>query len=486
MLSAPDAEDVPFTELPLDEQLRRLPLRPPTRRWRLSKFLLVVLYLLPFGIISLAAVPLLDPETGWHLFHAGSPRVTQAIPGTERELQDEIAKGVLDIEARNRAEEEARRKNGNEAGNETEGDVPPGTADIASGQNGDGSQGMGQTGAASEAGSSTGPSPEELAALAEEGGFDEKIEPDPLRPAPIPGMDEEGSFGRIPRIAEDGRTPAKVYARPFTLEPEQPYVAVIVTGLGLNEDRTTKAIEDLPLNISLALSPYADNLPKIVARARQMGHEVFLQLPMEPDDFPLSDPGPRALMTTLPEGENLVRLEWLLARFPGYAGVVGHLGSKFANLDSAIRPVIDFLDKTGLMYVDGSNTGMVSLAAQLAANAGEPNAIVDFNIDTVPSRRAIDAQLAALVNKAKTEGYAIGLAQSYPVTISRLRNWAQRLERQGVKLAPVTALADKQVKPQSAEEADAAQRKNMSDENARKGDAPSTNTDASENTIEGN
>ena len=481
MLSAPDAEDIPFTELPHEEQLRLLPLRPPTRRWKLSKSLLVILYLLPFGIISLAAVPVLDPDTGWRLFHAGSPRVTQAIPGTERELQDEIAKGVLDIEARNRAEEEARHKNDNDAGDETGNAPSQGTSDVANGQNGTDNQGADQPGA-----TTTGPSPEELAALAADGGFDEKIEPDPLRPAPIPGMDEEGSFGRIPRIAEDGRTPAQVYARPFTLEPDQPYVAVMVTGVGLNEERTTKAIEDLPLNISLALSPYAENLPKIVARARQMGHEVFLQLPMEPDDFPLSDPGPRALMTSLPEGENLVRLEWLLARFPGYAGVVGHLGSKFANMDSAVRPVIDFLNKTGLMYVDGSNTGMVSLAAQLAANAGEPNAMVDFNIDTVPSRRAIDAQLAALVNKAKTDGYAIGLAQSYPVTISRLRNWAQRLERQGVKLAPVTALADKQIKPQSAEEADAAQRKNMSDENARKGDAPSSDTDARENTIEGN
>lgn len=485
MLSDTVAEDVPFTELPYDEQYRLLPLRPPSRRWRLSKFLLLVLWLLPFGVATLVALPIIDPETGWRLFHLDGPKVTDAIPGTERELQDEIAKGVLDIEARNRAEDEARRKasetqntaNPNNADPDAMGDLPPGIASLT---------GQGNNGATNgEDIAPGGPSPEELAAMAAEGDFDEKIEADPLRPAPIPGLDEEGSFGRVPRIADDGTTPAQAYARPFTLEPEQPYVAVIVTGLGLNADRTTKAIEDLPLNISLGLSPYADNLPKTLARARQMGHEVFLQLPMEPDDFPLSDPGPRALMTSLPEGENLVRLEWLLARFPGYVGVVGHLGSKFANLDSSIRPVIDFLDKTGLMYIDGSNTGMVSLAAQLAANAEEANAIVDFNIDTVPSRRAIDAQLSALTNKAKTDGFAIGLAQSYPVTIQRLRNWAQRLDRQGVKLAPVSALASKQVKPQSPQEAAAAQRMNETTENAKKGSS-SPNADATEETIEGN
>ncbi|OSQ39864.1 divergent polysaccharide deacetylase family protein [Thalassospira mesophila] len=487
MLSDTVAEDVPFTELPYDEQYRLLPLRPPSRRWRLSKFLLLVLWLLPFGIASLVALPIIDPETGWRLIHLGGPKVTDAIPGTERELQDEIAKGVLDVEAKNRAEEEARRKAAASAGTadgtspDALGDLPPGIADLT----GNGANGTGEN-AGKEAIAPGGPSPEELAAMAADGEFDVKIEADPLRPAPIPGLDEEGSFGRVPRIADDGTTPAQAYARPFTLEPDQPYVAVIVTGLGLNADRTNKAIEDLPLNISLGLSPYAENLPKTLARARMVGHEVFLQLPMEPDDFPLSDPGPRALMTSLPEGENLVRLEWLLARFPGYVGVVGHLGSKFANLDSSIRPVIDFLDKTGLMYIDGSNTGMVSLAAQLAANVEEPNAIVDFNIDTVPSRRAIDAQLSALVNKAKTEGFAIGLAQSYPVTIQRLRNWAQRLERQGVKLAPVSALASKQVKPQSPQEAAAAQRMNQTTENAGKGDSAPTNADATEETIEGN
>ncbi|WP_193365127.1 divergent polysaccharide deacetylase family protein, partial [Kocuria rosea] len=76
----------------------------------------------------------------------------------------------------------------------------------------------------------------------------------------------------------------------------------------------------------------------------------------------------------------------------------------------------------------------------------------------VPSRREIDARLNELVELAKRNGAAIGFAQSYPVTIQRLKNWAFRLRRQGVVLAPVSALANRQVTAQSADEAEAARR----------------------------
>jgi polysaccharide deacetylase 2 family uncharacterized protein YibQ len=482
-----EEEDVPFSELPYEEQYRLLPKRPPSRRTRLSKALLVALWLLPFGAVGLISIPVLDSQTGWDLFHAGSPRIADAIPGTERSLQDEIAQGVLDAEARNRAEEEARRK-AIQSGVKS----PDGSSETPSGQAGSGDN-------ANQPGNQTGnggaTAPDQQGTQPEPIDLSKPIEPDPLPEAPIAGLEEEGSYGRVPRIADDGRTPAKAYARPFEVQDGKAYVGIIVTGLGLNQTRTENAIKELPLNISLAISPYATDPRAAAAAARKMGHEVFLQLPMEPDDFPLSDPGPRALMTSQPEGENLVRLEWLLARFPGYVGVVGHMGTKFANLDSAIRPVIESLHRAGLMYVNGSNPGSINLAAQLASNAGMPNAITDYMIDDVPSRRNIDARLSELVHSARRKGVAIGIAQSYPVTISRLRRWAAGLARQNVILAPVSALQNRQVTPQSSEEAQAAREeaqkreqaaaaKNAANETGN-GDAQPAPDNTPEQTIEG-
>lgn len=449
-----DEGDLPFDELPIEVQIRRLPKRPLSRRSRLSKLLIVTLFISPLAAATIVMIPILDPETGWRLFHMGGPVATVAVPGSERELQEEIARGVLDVEERNRAEQKANGADQTQGPNAD----PSGSAEEIAKQLDGVSDLLGTPGEADATGSGE-PTPEELAALiAEEGSIDDPIEPDPLRPAPLPGLDEEGSFGRVPRIADDGTTPFDAYKRPFELDEDQPYVAIVLTGVGLNEQRTESAINDLPLNISLALSPYARDIKSVAEQARAMGHEVFLELPMEPANFPLSDPGPRALLTSLTEGENLVRLEWLLARFPGYAGFVSHQGSKFGSLDSAIRPVIEVIARSGLMYVEGSSSSVASYGAQLAANAGTANAIGNMIIDEVPSRREIDARLSELVELAKQNGVAIGFAQSYPVTIQRLRNWALRLGRQGVALAPVSALANKQVTPQSPVEAEASRR----------------------------
>lgn len=439
-------DDLPFNELPIEVQFKRMPKRPKSRRSWLSKLLIITLFLSPFCATAVAMIPVLDPETGWRLFHAGGPEATITVPGTERELQEEIARGVKDIQDRDRAAMEAAN-GANGQGQSAE--------DIAG--NLDGVSDLIGTPGTTDGTGDGAPTPEELAALIEEeGSFDEPIEPDPLRPAPLPGLDEEGSFGRIPRIGDDGTTPFEAYKRPFELPEGTPVVAVMLTGVGLNEERTDAAINDLPLNISLAISPYARDLQTVAREARAMGHEVFLELPMEPADFPLSDPGPRALLTSLSEGENLVRLEWLLARFPGYAGLVSRQGSKFGSLDSAIRPVIEFISRTGLMYVEGTGSGVASYGAQLAANDGTPNAISNVIIDDTPSRRHIDRRLAELVEIAKRNGVAVGIAQSYPVTIQRLRNWAFRLKRQGVVLVPVSAVSGQQVTPQSADEAEAA------------------------------
>ncbi len=440
-------DDLPFNELPIEVQSKRLPKRPKSRRSWLSKLLIITLFLSPFGATAVAMIPVLDPETGWRLFHMGGPQTTITVPGTERELQEEIARGVQDIQDRDRAAQEAANAaNGEEQSAEDIAGNLDGVSDL-----------IGTPGSTDGTGGNDAPTPEELAALIEEeGSLDDPIEPDPLRPAPLPGLDEEGSFGRIPRIGDDGTTPFDAYKRPFELPEDTPVVAVMLTGVGLNEQRTETAINDLPLNISLAISPYARDLQTVAREARAMGHEVFLELPMEPADFPLSDPGPRALLTSLSEGENLVRLEWLLARFPGYAGLVSRQGSKFGSLDSAIRPVIEFISRTGLMYVEASGSGVASYGAQLAANAGTPNAIGNVIIDDTPSRRQIDNRLAELVEMAKRNGVAVGIAQSYPVTIQRLRNWAFRLRRHGVVLVPVSAISGQQVTPQSADEAEAA------------------------------
>lgn len=233
------------------------------------------------------------------------------------------------------------------------------------------------------------------------------------------------------------------HSRPFDANDRRPRVAVVVGDLGLSSAATTAAIQRLPGEMTLAFSPYADGLDRLVAQARAAGHEVLLNLPMEPVDFPASDPGPRTLLTSLTAQQNLERLDWVLGRVSGYVGVTNQMGSRFTAAPDALKPVLAALNERGLVFLDSRATPR-SVVTKLAADIGLPRAAVDRQIDNEAARAAIDARLEEVERIARDKGSAVAMAQPYPVTIERLAAWGPSLEAKGLVLAPLTAVVNRQ------------------------------------------
>lgn len=262
-----------------------------------------------------------------------------------------------------------------------------------------------------------------------------------LSPAPDPALVENGRDGLLPVIGPDGRQPWQVYARPFGDKTARPRIAIIVAGLGLKESTSAEAIDKLPPDVTLAFTPYARNLDEWSARARAGGHELLIQVPMEPVDFPTSDPGPKALMTNLSAADNRSRLEWTLARTTGYVGVMTYMGSRYTADAGAVQATAALLKARGLMIVD-SRTAEQSAIPAVAGHMGLPRAVATRFIDATPTRAAVDARLAELERFARQNGAAIGIASDYPGSIERIATWAAGLEARGLVLAPASALAD--------------------------------------------
>jgi hypothetical protein len=262
----------------------------------------------------------------------------------------------------------------------------------------------------------------------------------PLAPAPVEAVTEAGIHGPLPRISVDGATPASVYARPLSTREADPAVAkiaILVGGLGLSASGTSLAIASLPEQVTFAFAPYAQNLQEWVDRSRRDGHEVMLQLPMEPFDYPDNDPGPHTLLTTLAPPENVRRLEWLLSRVTGYFGISNYMGAKFTAAPDALRIVLNQINMRGLAYVeDGSSSR--SNSPQMARQIGLDATTADLIIDTLPSADAIDTALQRLETMALERGVALGAATGLPVTVERIAAWAKRLEAKGILLVPVS------------------------------------------------
>ena len=221
----------------------------------------------------------------------------------------------------------------------------------------------------------------------------------------------------------------------------KPRIAIVLTRLGLSNAQTTAAVQALPANITFAFSPYGNDLQNWADQARAAGHEVLLELPMEPLDFPNDDPGPHTLLTSLPATENVERMNWVLDRFTGYVGVTSQIGGRFTTQPEALTPILTELKKRGLLFLD-TRTTPDTVAPELAASAGLAHASNDvFLNEPTAARATLQAGLAELERLARERGSAIGIGYPFPVTMELLSGWARSLEERGIELLPVSALA---------------------------------------------
>ncbi len=283
--------------------------------------------------------------------------------------------------------------------------------------------------------------------------------PETAAPPPAPSESAPSETAKAPKVTEPGAEQLAALPRPVPPDPNLPWrrnkqpfdetdsrprIAVVLTGLGLASTVTEAAIKELPPGVTLSFTPYSRKLNQWVALARVNGHEVLLDLPMEPTTYPDDDPGPQALLTALSSQQNLDRLHWTLNRTTGYVGVVPTMGSRFAASEKHMTPILKALKDRGLLFLD-SRASDDSVAARLASEIGVPRAINDRPLDWAQaSRVAIDARLVQLENVARSEGFAVAMGRPYPVTIERLREWAKGLNARGLVLAPISAVADRQ------------------------------------------
>jgi len=253
-----------------------------------------------------------------------------------------------------------------------------------------------------------------------------------------PALIEKTPQGPLPRIADDGTPPMRAYAAP-ALSAGKPRIAIVISGLGISAKATQAALAGLPAGVTLAFAPYAVDVPHWVAEARQKGHEVLLEIPMEPYDFPDSDPGQYTLRAGSSEDTNTQRLVWALTRFTGYTGVTNLLGGRLLSDADALEPVLTYLTRRGLLFYD-NGSAVHSVAPDVAARVGTSFAQATQSIDAIQAAMEIDHRLSDLETEARAKGSASGSGFLYPVTIERVSAWAKGLSGRGFVLVPVSAI----------------------------------------------
>jgi uncharacterized protein len=274
------------------------------------------------------------------------------------------------------------------------------------------------------------------AAAGGDAGVESAIPDDAARMA---ALVEQSQYGPLPRVGADGRRPAEAYAAQTRYAgkaaPGEPVrIAILVEGIGLPDGVTMDVIKGLPASVSVACGAYGRNLQEWILKARDAGHEVLLQIPLEPENYPSSDPGPHTLLTTLPPEENVKRLQWLMSRYTGYVGLTNHMGAKFETTQASLTPVLEEVKARGLLYLDDGSV-KTSSGRQIASSIGLDYSVADVQLDGDVAKG-----LAELETLAKQKGSAIGVASAKPATVKQLAEWAGKLEAKGIVLVPVSAV----------------------------------------------
>ncbi|MCW2247620.1 polysaccharide deacetylase 2 family uncharacterized protein YibQ [Azospirillum fermentarium] len=266
--------------------------------------------------------------------------------------------------------------------------------------------------------------------------------PDAAPPAPaaaIPPQPEKPVETALlpPPQPPRGGTPAwQRNAVPSRVLPDRPAIAIVIDDMGLDRKRSARVV-GLPAPLTLAWLPYAHDLPAQTKTARAAGHELMVHLPMEPSVK--ADPGPNALLSSLPAEEIRRRLTAALASFDGYVGVNNHMGSRFTADRSLMAPVLAEIQKRGLLWLD-SRTTPNSAAGGLAGPLHLPFAGRDVFLDNVETVTAVRTQLSRTEAVARHQGVAIAIGHPHDATIDALAAWLPEVQKRGFTLVTISAV----------------------------------------------
>ncbi len=259
---------------------------------------------------------------------------------------------------------------------------------------------------------------------------------------PLAELQDKSGSRYLPKISSDGIEPWQAYKKPFTVETGNK-VALVVYGLGLQNDETELAISKLPAEVTLSFSPYADNLSGQITKARQAGHETMVDLPLQDKNFPAVDGGPETITLSASLEQNLTHLQNVLQNSGAFTGVTAINGNALFAKPEVINPIYEAIFSKGLLFL---GTDRASSFPEVYKNTGAfLKADILFSSDMFD--KAVKNNFDALENTAHARGQALMVLAPTKILLDAVVKWhnlnQERSETDRLILVPASALVKK-------------------------------------------
>jgi len=189
----------------------------------------------------------------------------------------------------------------------------------------------------------------------------------------------------------------------------------------------------LPTEVGFAILPFLPKSAETATALHQAGHEIWLHLPMEPENYPANDPGPGALLMAMNSDDLRVAIHSAINNIPHAVGVNNHMGSKATADLKTMTWIMQELKTRGVAFID-SRTTVHTVAEEAARAQGVPTNRRHVFLDNERSPAAIRTQLDEAVYRSRMEGEIIAIGHLDKVTIEVLWKELPGLAQRGADL----------------------------------------------------
>jgi carboxyl-terminal processing protease len=227
----------------------------------------------------------------------------------------------------------------------------------------------------------------------------------------------------------------KKYITPFENTEKKPTLSIILSSLGMKKELAEKAIHETPKNITLAFNPHSPELKDLCKKSRVKEHEILISLPLEPDNYPKEDPGPKTLLTRQSDEENLNRLNWALTQGESYLGLLNTNGLRFSSIEKSIALLSKTLIEKKIPYIDGTPT---NTSKPFLEKGDLPYTIVDEQILDNASQDDVSNSFKKVIALSKANGHATIIVPPNPFVLKKLIEIEEDLKGAGIIVAPLS------------------------------------------------
>jgi len=254
-----------------------------------------------------------------------------------------------------------------------------------------------------------------------------------LRKHPVKSVIKPSAI-KIPRFEiypEKEVPPHKPIPKPVPGIPKElPKIAIIIDDIGYDKEIVKKFL-GLDAVFTFSILPYSPFQKSIARYVHSKGFDVMLHLPMEPNEYPMVNPGPGALLTSMSPDQLINQLNRDLDSVPFIQGVNNHMGSKMTTVSTQLYQILSVLKKRKLFFID-SRTTTETLCKPSAQLLQVPFAQKDVFLDHIQKPDFIRKQIHRLIHIANSHGEAIGIAHPHALTYDVLREVLPELKKKAI------------------------------------------------------